>query len=59
MSWSQIISLQRNFRDPGSPVFCAQKTWLRLAQVRKNPKQFGFFVLCACQDSNLGPHQYQ
>jgi hypothetical protein len=42
--WSRIIfspSL-KNFRYPASPVFSAEKTWLRLAQSLENPKQFGF-----------------
>ena len=46
--WSRIIrsSPLADFRDPASRVFLA-RTLLRPAQVRKNPKQFGFISSCA------------
>lgn len=52
--WSGIIfsSILKNFHDPDSIVLRARKTYLRLAQVWKNLKQFRFFRLCAWQESN-------
>jgi len=38
---------------PRLAVSVVTETSLRLAQVQKNPKQLGFFVLCAREDLNL------
>ncbi len=65
---SQIIlfSLKQNFRDPGSPVLLASKTWLRLSILTRKAKKFAllsdkthYVRLCRRWGSNPRPQAYE